>query len=86
MNVLQYRMYQVGIEQRLHVLALHLPLVDLIQEGPQDFLNCFAWLGLDVGNQLIVALLLIFVKHCLVYINEKKVSTEIECPVKKILK
>jgi hypothetical protein len=26
------------------------------------------------------------VKHCLVHMNEKKVSTEIECPVKKILK
>ena len=60
-------------------LALLLPLVDLLQERHQNFLNSFAWLGLDVGDQLIVALPLILVKCRLEYKNGKRMSIEIEC-------
>lgn len=66
------------MEQLLHGLALLLPLVDLVQEGLQNVLNCFARLGLDVGNQLIVALPLVFMKYRLRYKNEKRMSTKIE--------
>ena len=74
----QNNMEQVATEQLPRGLVLLLPIVDLVQEGPQNFLNRFVWLGLDVGDQLIVALPLILVKYCLEYKN-KRMSTEVQC-------
>ena len=72
-------MEQVAIEQLPRGLVLLLPIVDFVQEGPQNFLNRFVRLGLDVSDQLIVALPLILVKYCLEYKNEKRMSTEVQC-------
>ena len=43
--------------------ALLLPLVDLVQEGLQHVLNRDAWLGFNVCNQLLVALILVLLKY-----------------------
>ena len=43
--------------------ALLLPLVDLVQEGLQDVLNRDVWLGFNVCNQLLVALILVLLKY-----------------------
>ena len=43
--------------------ALLLPLVDLVQEGLQHVLNRDVWLGFNVCNQLLVALILILLKY-----------------------
>ena len=43
--------------------ALLLPLVDLVQEGLQHVLNRDVWLGFNVCNQLLVALILVLLKY-----------------------
>jgi hypothetical protein len=55
-----------------HEVALHVPLVDLVKEGLQYGLNRFVRLGLDIGDQLVVALPFIFIKHLLDIFQSQK--------------